>query len=257
MKYLVVLIIIGLMSGCQQTGADKSLRSNEAEYKQPAHHIDALTEIFKAHGGYEQWDRMKTLSYKKEEETTITHLKNRKIRLESPDRVIGFDGENVWVTPDSADASNARFYHNLFFYFYAMPFVVGDPGANYEVLEKRELKGKAYNRIKIGFNQGVGDAPDDNYIIFSDPETNRMEWLMYTVTYRSGKPGEKYNLINYKSWEEFNSLILPTAIEWYQFQNDSVGGPRSEVVFENIEILESAPDPALFEMPEGAQIAPR
>ena len=250
-------MIAGSALSCQQTGTDKSLSDNEAEYQQPEHHVAALTEIFKAHGGYEQWDKMKTLSYKKGEETTITHLKNRKIRLESPDQVIGFDGEHVWVTPDSADASRSRFYHNLFFYFYAMPFVVGDPGANYEVLEKRALKGKTYNQIKVGFDQGVGDAPDDNYILFSNPETNRMEWLMYTVTYRSGEPGEKYNLINYKSWDTFNSLILPTAIEWYQFENDSVGDPRSEIIFENTEILASAPNAALFEMPAEAQIAPR
>ena len=78
---------------------------------------------------------------------------------------------------------------------------------------------------------------------------------MYTVTYRSGEPSENYSLINYKSWGEFNSLILPTAIEWYQFQNDTVGDSSSEVMFENVEILETAPDSKLFEMPEGAQIA--
>ena len=257
MKYFVIPTVVGLMLSCQPTGTNQSLGADEVEYKRPSHHIDALTEIFEAHGGYEQWDKMESLSYKKDQETTVTDLKNRKIRLESPDQVIGFDGNNVWVTPDSVDASRVRFYHNLFFYFYAMPFVVGDSGANYEVLGERELKGKAYNQIKVGFEQGVGDASNDNYIICSDPETNRVEWLMYTVTYRSGEPNERYSLIHYKSWDEFNSLLLPTAIEWYQFQNDSVGEPRSEVVFENVEILASAPDSQLFEMPEKAQIAPR
>ncbi|MDE0472373.1 MAG: hypothetical protein OXH57_10570, partial [Ekhidna sp.] len=162
MKHLIILTLAGLMLTCQPTGTNQSLGVNEVKYKRPSHHIDALTEIFEAHGGYEQWDKMKSLFYKKEEETTITHLKSRKIRLESPDQVIGFDGNNVWVIPDSVDASRARFYHNLFFYFYAMPFIVGDSGANYEALGERELKGKTYNQIKVGFEQVVGDASNDN-----------------------------------------------------------------------------------------------
>jgi len=254
MKNLTYILLAGLLLACNTT-PEKS-ESKKEVYVAPSHHIDELTKIFEAHGGYEQWSKMKSLSYKKAEENTITNLQNRKIRLESSKQTIGFDGTKVWVAPDSVDASRARFYHNLYFYFYAMPFVVGDPGANYEKLPQKEIDGKNYEGIKVSYNDGVGDAPDDNYIIWVDPNTKEMEWLMYTVTYRSGEPSDRYSLIKYKDWQKFNGLLLPTSLQWYRYENDSVGAPRSEAFFTEISISEEAPKDSLFEMPDGAIIAP-
>lgn len=253
MRFLLLFPLLALLMGCQTSPSERAVVS----YTPPNHHIKELTQVFDSHGGYEQWDSMNSLSYVRGEESTITDLKNRKIRLESPERTIGFDGQNVWVFPDSVDASRARFYHNLYFYFYAMPFVVGDPGAFYEVLDQRELAGKRYNQIKVSYGENVGDAPDDNYIILSDPETNKMEWLMYTVTYRSGEPSERYSLIGYENWSEFDGVMLPTSLKWYQFVDDSVGAERSEVLFDEIAISSEKVNPTLFNMPEGSQIAPR
>ena len=137
-----------------------------------------------------------------------------------------------------------------------MPFVVGDPGVSYEDMEQRELKGKTYNGIKISYGEGVGDAPDDNYIIWYDPQTNKMEWLMYTVTYGNNEPNEQYRLIKYDQWSDFEELLLPTKIQWYQYEEDSVGDVAGEVAFENIKLSKLVPNQDLFEMPEGAQIAP-
>ncbi len=215
-----------------------------------------LIKVFDAHGGYENWNKLRSLSYKKGNELTITNLKNRKILVASPDRTIGFDGKNVWIAPDTLDASGARFYHNLYFYFYAMPFVVGDPGAYYEALEPRTIQGKTYGGIKVSYNEGVGDAPDDNYIIWYDPKTFQMEWLMYTVTYRSGQPNDRYSLIKYEEWKTFEKVLLPQKLTWYHYQNDLVGDIRSEVFFKDINLSEEAPESALFEMPDDAMIAP-
>lgn len=258
MKYLPILILAAIIA-CQPTDNQEESREEsqtETVYQSPEHHSESLAKVFDAHGGYEQWSKMKSLSYMKEEESTITNLQNRMIRVESPKQTIGFDGEQVWVTPDSVDASRARFYHNLYFYFYAMPFVVGDPGAFYEDVEPRELNSKAYKGIKISYGENIGDAPDDNYILWYDPETNKMEWLMYTVTYRSGEPNDTYKLIKYDQWAEVNGLFLPTVIQWHQFKEDSVGEMTNEVRFENIQITTEAPAESLFVMPENAQIAP-
>ena len=247
-----------LLFACQtkqdQSSADQEASTDEA----PSHHMDFLTQVFEAHGGYERWSQMKSLSYRKGEEVTVTNLENRKIRVEDGERVIGFDGSTVWVSPDSADASRARFYHNLYFYFYAMPFVVGDPGAYYEELPTRKIKEKTYKGIKVSYEEGVGDASDDNYVLWVDPESNRMEWLMYTVTYRSGEPNDNYRLIHYKEWGSFNELRLPTQIQWYHFDGDSIGSERGDpVMFTEIVIGDSYPADSLFSMPEGAIVAPR
>ncbi|MEQ9466762.1 MAG: DUF6503 family protein [Ekhidna sp.] len=257
MKNLTSLALVFALVACQPSKQTEEKQPEVPAYKAPEHHSASLTNVFDAHGGYEQWSKMKLLSYEKGGESTIVNLQNRKIRLESPQQTIGFDGDDVWVTPDTVDASRARFYHNLFFYFYTMPFVVGDPGAYYEDVEPRELSGKAYNGIKISYGENIGDAPDDNYILWFDPETNKMEWLMYTVTYGSGEPSDSYHLIKYEDWTEFNGLLLPASLQWFQYDGDSVGDPRGEAtLFENIEISEEAPSDSLFVMPENAQIAP-
>ena len=248
-SFLSILIIAACSSQEQQ--------SDQETYSPPSHHTEALTKVFNAHGGYENWSQQKSLSYNKGDESTLTDLQNRKILLQSSERTIGFDGTNVWIAPDSLDAGRARFYHNLYFYFFAMPFVVGDPGAYYEELPQKEINGRTYGGIKVSYNQGVGDAPDDNYIIWYDPETFQMEWLMYTVTYRSGEPSDRYSLIKYENWQNFSGTVLPQKIAWYQYQNDSVGDMRSEAIFENIELSKIAPDSALFAMPDNAKIAPR
>jgi len=256
MKNLTYLAISILIIACQPAKQAEEKPNEETAYQAPDHHSASLTKVLDVHGGYEQWSKMKSLSYSKGNEFTITNLQNRKILVESPEQTIGFDGAEVWVTPDTVDASRARFYHNLFFYFYAMPFVVGDPGAFYEDVDPRELKGKTYNGIKISYGENIGDAPDDNYILWYDPETGKMEWLMYTVTYSSGGPSDSYHLIKYDQWTEVNGLILPKAIQWHQFENDSVGEMQNEVLFENIEVTQDPPADSLFVMPENAQVAP-
>lgn len=258
MRLFIFLTLPILFLACQPSSDNTSDESEKASYTKPSHHSESLTKVFDAHGGYEQWSKMKTLSYLKGEEYTITNLQNRKIKLEDAERTIGFDGTNVWVAPDTAEIDRARFYHNLYFYFYAMPFVVGDPGAKYEEMTPMELEGKTCGGIKVSYGEDVGDAPDDNYIIWYDPETFQMEWLMYTVTYRSGEPSDEYRLIKYQDWQEIGDLLLPTTLQWYQYDGENVGDPRgNSAEFKEVKISEDYPEEDLFEMPEGAVIAPR
>ncbi|MEQ9402086.1 MAG: DUF6503 family protein [Cyclobacteriaceae bacterium] len=257
MKYLITsIIIISLATGCQPNQPAENAGAEEVTPAPTEHHSENLAKIFEAHGGFQKWASMKQLSYTKGGESTITNLSNRKIRLVSEKQTIGFDGENVWITPDSVDAGRARFYHNLYFYFYAMPFVVGDPGAFYKDVDPRKIKGEPLNGIKVSYGESVGDSPEDFYIIWYDPETYKMKWLMYTVTFRSGEANENYRLIKYDQWAEFEGLLLPTTIQWHEYKDGIEGEMSNEVVFENIALSTEAPSEDLFEMPEGAQIAP-
>ena len=229
----------------------------EIAYQNPTHHIPEITKVMDAHGGYEQWQSMKTLQYDLENgENQLISLTDRKVLLQNDERTIGFDGSEVWVTPDTIDASGARFYHNLYFYFFAMPFVLGDPGITYEVVDSREFKGEQLSGVKISFGQSTGDSPDDNYIVWYDPKTYRMKWLMYTSTYRSGEPSDRFNLIKYSNWLDVNGLKLPTLLQWHVYKSDTIGDVRGEALFSNISLTAEKSDQQLFEMPEDAQIAP-
>ncbi len=256
MKKLLLLFALALMVGCQSNQSSETTEEAPQQKIVTEHHSENIAKVFEAHGGYENWASMKQLSYTKGAESTVTNLSNRKIKLVSDQMTIGFDGENVWVTPDTVDASRSRFYHNLYFYFYAMPFVVGDPGVFYEDVDPMEIKGTTYNGVKISYGEGIGDSPEDYYIIWYNPESYKMEWLMYTVTYRSGEANENYRLIKYDQWAEFEGIMLPTAIQWHQYEDNAVGDMRNEVIFENIKLSKEAPSDNMFNMPQGAQIAP-
>lgn len=245
------------LASCQPNQPNGQESASEEPTKAvTGHHSATITKVFDAHGGFEVWASMKKMSYRRGEETTITNLSSRKIKLESATQRIGFDGSNVWISPDSLDASRARFYHNLYFYFYAMPFVVGDPGVFYEDVEARDFLGKRLKGVKVSYDAGVGDSPKDYYIIWYDPATHKMEWLMYTVTFRSGEAHENYNLIKYDQWADIAGLNLPTSIQWYTYKEGKIGEMRSEASFEDVQLSTTAPSDDLFIMPEDAKIAP-
>lgn len=220
-----------------------------------AHHSASIRKVFEAHGGFDKWSSMQGLSYRKNDEQTVTNLQNRKILVKSDEQTIGFDGAQVWYLPDSLESSRIRFYHNLYFYFYAMPFVVGDPGVYYEDLAPRTILEKEYKGVKISYGKGIGDTPEDNYIVWYDPATYQMEWLMYTVTFTTGTVSEQYKLIKYDKWATFEGLVLPTEIVWYTYKDGEAGDPLQAVKFEDVAISKEAPAQEIFAMPEGAAVA--
>lgn len=257
MKYVIVGTALAfLFIGCQPNQQQEASDSIDEAPVKVDHHSASITQVFDAHGGYANWASMKQMSYDRGGEKTVVNLENRKIKLTSETQTIGFDGANVWIAPDSLDASRARFYHNLYFYFYAMPFVVGDPGVFYEDVEPKDFLGKSLNGVKVSYGDGIGDSPKDYYIVWYDPTTYKMEWLMYTVTFRSGEAHENYNLIKYDQWAEVEGLNLPTTIQWYVYKDGEIGEMRNEATFENIQLSVTAPSDDLFVMPEGAKIAP-
>ncbi len=249
--------MIALLISCEAKKTEPTVAEVPAtpEVDYTAHHVPEVTAVFDAHGGFDTWSTLKSLSYDMGGSTTLTELQNRYARIESEEQTVGFDGENVWVYPPSEDADRQRMRYNLMFYFYAFPFVVGDPGVNYDVLPQIELAGKSYNQVKIAYDAGVGDAPNDSYIICSDPETNKMEWLLYTATF-GGASKDKYSLIKYEDWQNYGGVTLPGKLQWYTYEDGVVGEPRgSGRTFENVQVSTEYPSMDKFKMPEGASIA--
>ncbi|GAB5399729.1 MAG: hypothetical protein Aureis2KO_13140 [Aureisphaera sp.] len=222
-----------------------------------------LSEVLDAHGGIKKWWGMNSLSYEiTKGETVEKHLislKDRRVRLDHPKWSIGFDGKEVWLLENEKEDynGNARFYHNLYFYFYAMPFVLGDDGITYEKMETTQLMDKEYEGIKISYGDGVGDSPKDEYILYYDAETNRMEWLGYTVTYKSNEKSETWSFIHYSEWETINDLVLPKKLTWYTTENNVPVSERSSRVFEHVQVSPEVPNENLFIIPDGAEVVER
>ncbi|RSC92677.1 DUF6503 family protein [Tenacibaculum singaporense] len=236
MKKIVVLIAIALVSiACKKEAKKETIKKEEvATLKYPK----VLEEVLEKHGGIEQWKKMKTLSFTLKNEEHTTDLHSRKTVVNSPEYSLGFDGKEVWLQQQDSTAfkGTPEFYYNLYFYFYAMPFVLADDGIVYSETKPLTFKGVSYPGIKISYKANVGTSPDDNYFIFYHPETKQMAWLGYTVTYFSKEPTDAYKIIRYNDWENVNGLLLPKSITWYA--KDENGQPT-----------EPGREPIQFKMP--------
>lgn len=223
-KIIVVFVVSFLIISCKNEPKKEAKKLETKEVKKE-NFPDELGNVFKIHGGINAWRKAKVLSFNKEEEVHTTDLQSRKTVINSPTYSLGFDGETVWLDEEKEGTykGNPTFYYNLYFYFYAMPFVLADDGIIYEKAAAISYKGIEYPGFKISYKANVGTSPDDNYIIYYNPTSFQMEWLAYTVTFNSKEPSEKYNLIKYNKWENVNGLILPKEITWYQ--KDEKGNP--------------------------------
>lgn len=217
--------------------------------------------MLQAHGGLEQWNSFQTLEYDlydpedSSEEHHIIDLKSRRDLVQGDSFKIGYNGKDVWVAPSKKafKGRSARFYHNLYFYFFAIPYVLADPGVNY-LEDTITLDGTRLNCIRASFEAGVGDSDKDFYKMVIDPETNKLTSLLYTVTYYSGEAHEKYNLLKYQDWQEKEGLIFPARLVWYKFENGAVGDKRGEAIFKNITLKKDSYPEIMFEMPEVAEV---
>jgi len=217
-----------------------------------------LVQVFDNHGGLDKWKSMKSMSFKivKEEgnEKHSIDLQNRRERVEASNFTSGFNGKEYWVEADTTYKGNPKFYTNLMFYFYSMPFVLADAGINYSDTEPLEYDGKSYPGIRISYGEEVGMSPEDEYFLYYDAKTHEMAWLGYTVTFFSGEKAEKKSYIRYNDWKDFNGLKLPNSLTWFKVEKGKLIEPRNTRKFANVMISENAIDDATFEKTAGAKV---
>lgn len=219
---------------------------------------EALVKVFDAHGGLATWKEQRTLAYEMPKtdftETHTIDLWSRKDRVDAGQFSLGSDGKEVWLLDtEKTYKGDAGFYHNLMFYFYAMPFVLADDGIIYSEVEDLVYEDKSYPGIRISYESGVGTSSKDEYFIYFDSNTNQMEWLGYTVTYRTGEVSETIKWIRYDDWHKVEGLVLPKSITWYNFEGTKILDARSTVEFENITLSKSSKPHEFYAKPEKAE----
>jgi len=232
-KIALLLVFSSIVFSCKQnTSKEPVLEEKKESFSKE------LGKVFTKHGGIENWRKIQLLSFNKGEEVHTVDLYSRQTVINHPLYSLGFDGTSVWLkeTKEGSYKGNPVFYHNLFFYFYAMPFVLADDGIQYEKVAPISFEGVNYPGYKISYKADKGSSPDDNYILYYNPNTFQMQWLAYTVTFNSKKPSEKYNMIKYNKWERVSGIVLPKEITWYT--KDDKGNP-----------LKPAGDPVAFTLP--------
>ena len=135
-----------------------------------------------------------------------------------------FDGSRAWVSPADVEFPRARFHLLTWPYFLAAPFKLDDPGTRIESLGELPLReGEPMPAAKLTFGEGVGDTPDDWYILYRDPQTRRLVAMAYIVTY--GTPAEQAadepHAIVYDGFKAVDGAVVSTDWQFYHWSRQT------------------------------------
>mgnify|MGYP007055199308 CR=1 FL=1 len=256
-NYLVITLLLLAIVSCKQEKENKDYSKENLNITTSVY-PDDFSKVLDAHGGIDKWNEQQKLIFEivkaDGNEKTTTALKARKSLIETNKYAIGFNGKDVWLKEKDTTKyeGKPKFYYNLMFYFYAMPFVLADDGINYDKADPLLYEGKKYPGIKITYETGVGESPEDEYILYYDSETNKMAWLGYTVTYFSKEKSKDFHFIKYEDWQTVDGLMLPATLKWYNAEGFEIGEMRNALSFTNVYISKTKPDNTVFEKPNDA-----
>lgn len=248
---VLILVFIIVLSSCSEQ-PEKEIPEVNPEYK----------ELLDAHGDWSKWIHAKAMSFAMIHETNLTqenyfvNLDSRKIRLDGNNFSIGKDDQGTWVSPNrqAFGGQSIDFYHNLYFYFYSIPYVFTDPGITVTQVENKMLNGISYKTLQAKMSPENGSSPDDQYFMLLNSETGRLEYLLYTVTYFEN-PSPTFSALKYEDYRLADGLAFPRLLTGYNFENDSTKGIKYQVSFADILLLDESFEASIFEKPESGVYA--
>ena len=223
-----------------------------------------------AHGGLSRWYANGPLHFRYryergpdqsaiDTEQTIDTWSSRARHVTMPDSSVsfGWTGEEAWMYPAGAELStNARFWSLTPYYFVAMPFVLADPGVNLALDDSMEAEGRTYETVRVTFDAGTGDAPDDYYVLLLDPETDHVGGVRYVVSYPGFFPDggtTPERLMLYDGAQTASGITLQEGFRSFAWTGEGPGEPAARGTVSALRFVPDAPD-SLFAMPTGAAV---
>ena len=141
-------------------------------------------------------------------------------RMELDDgTVLIYDGTKAWVSPASSTIEAARFHLLTWPYFLAAPMKTGDPGTHLEVQELKVLNRRMCKTAKLTFNPGVGDTPDDWYILHANSRNGLLYGMVYILTYSTSFVEAEKNphAIIYDGYQQIDGISLSNSWSFYEW----------------------------------------
>jgi hypothetical protein len=196
--------------------------------------------MISAHGGMEKWRSAPTVSFEDEflqagtPQPTISQVTveqgRRRAYLDFPESKsrITWDGKEAWSENWKAPIP-PRFLALLNYYFLNLPWLAMDRGVNLSAPDKGKLwdDPTEYTTVKMTFDSGVGDTPDDYYILYIDPKSNRLKACEYIATYASilpqGKKATPVHVLVYENSSTVDGLVVPTQYSIYDKNHNLAG----------------------------------
>lgn len=230
---LFLLIVPLIQLGCSASAPEVATPGSE---KDPGRKV--VERMIDAHGGLEKWQSAPTVSF----EIAVTPAKRpgRVVRetveqgsrrayhdyLQEGSRM-SWDGEKAWTENAKGDRS-ARFAARVNYYFMNLPWVAADPG----VILGEPGTGKLWDEpadyitVKMTFEPGVGDTPDDYYLLYIDPASYLLKAAEFIVTFARQEP-DPARIILYEEYATVDGLRVPVKTTLYWKQDRSLYGTRN------------------------------
>lgn len=176
---------------------------------------------------------------------------------DNPSVEYGWDGEKAWKYPADAEiAMNPRFWSLTPYYFIGLPFVLGDEGVILTLEEPTTLQGKEYSMVRVTYGEGIGDAPDDYYVLYLDKETSRLAALRYVVSYpgffpNGGQTAEK--LMLFEGSQNIDDITLPERLPTYKWSDEHMGELVTNIDVTNVSFKTDVKN-SYFNPPEASYV---
>ncbi len=195
------------------------------------------------------------------EGTLLTDRSAGKTRLDLIDgTTVVYDGRHVWVSPQDSPLKRARFHALTWAYFVVAPFKLRDPGSILTSLPPQTLGGRAYHAAQLTFAPGVGDTPDDWYIVYADADAKQPYWLRamaYIVTYGTAKADaeKEPHAITFDDFIKVRGVVL--ARRWtfrhWSLEQGVYGEPIGNARLTGLQLI--PPDRNAFVKPQDAVLS--
>lgn len=275
---LLMMLVVAASTACGDTAADGSdvdrLAIEARARLERSEGGRVVLRAIEAAGGLEAWYSKPTSAYTWEysnqpanlqfkshlvAENAARRVYHRLVSVgdykaaEPVDARFAWDGQDAWIWPAEIEKVNPRFWASSGFYFSSIPFVLADPGLVYEAIPSEELDGEMYDMVKVGYDDGIGDA-SDTYTLYVDPETDQLRAIRYTVTF-GGRPARGETLFYYDDYVTVEGLTVPTHFVGHQFVDGQKGEFRNEAWVTDISFSEPF-DESRLAMPQGGRIQP-
>jgi len=155
------------------------------------------------------------------------------IKIEKLDGTITIvSNGDVYTNADSTKWAGEQFSIYTWQYFFMAPFKLSDEGTNWQKLPQQEIAGQLTNVAKLTFDTGTGDAPDDWYILHTDPDTDLLQYLGYIVTGGGKTQAEaekSARAVHYQDYIQVDGVPIATKWSFHNYDpnnglGDQLGG---------------------------------
>ncbi|MFK7846843.1 MAG: hypothetical protein AB8G77_16200 [Rhodothermales bacterium] len=285
---LVYMCLVLLLASCQEVDTPQAATAEAPAglVQETQNRLEAtaggrlVLRAIDAHGGLAAWYNAPTSSYTWEYSNAGANIRFKSLLVadnrtrqvyhqllemgtpDAPKEVSGrftWDGTDAWISPDTLKQPNPRFWATTGYYFESIPFILADPGLIYDVIPEEDLDGKLYDMVKVSYSEGIGDSPNDHYILFINKETSMVDAIRYTVTFgrgaaESGAPLRE-TLFYYEDYTEVDGLKVARRFRGFNVLDGVVTDFKNEAWADSFSFREPF-DASQLVMPANGRVQP-